>query len=247
LAMLASYLFGNTGKFVPSVGLLVCGSAMGFGIRHNATGVAAVDQLRQFVDRFKPASAPAPIVNPAEPAPSHAPSPAPISEEKPVGSGTIFDMTAAGKSSQSPPQASTPSAPVPVPGAGPTVSAVAGTSAKERYTAAMVAVMQAHVKVDSARAALIPALSQNQAYQAAMTELSAADAALQSARANDAPATPELVAAAQRYVDAKAAVQKIANAAAATDPQTIAARQALMAAQSDLRAAQEDMAAERKH
>jgi chromosome segregation ATPase len=105
----------------------------------------------------------------------------------------------------------------------------------------MVAVMQAHVKVDSAKAALIPALSRNQAYQDAESEVSAANAALQSARANDAPASPELVAAAQRYVDAKAAVQKIVNAAAATDPQTIAARQELDAAQSDLRAAQQEM------
>jgi hypothetical protein len=55
------------------------------------------------------------------------------------------------------------------------------------------------------------------------------------------PGNPELVDAAQRYVNAKTTLQKIVNQAAANDPQALAAKQELITAQSDLRAAKEDL------
>jgi len=245
LAMIGSSLLGNTGKFIPLAALLVCGSAIGFGMMHNATGAGAVDQLRHFVDRFKPAPAPAPAIGPILPVPSAVPPSPPMTQDKPAGSGSIFDMTPS-KGSSSPQDSSvekpSPPAPTPtpVPIAAPLVPAVPAPDATQRYADALAAVTRAHAKLDAATAGLIPALSKTDAYQTAKTDLDAADVELQAARANGDPGNAELTAASLRYVNAKTAVQKLINEAAETDPQAVAAKQELIEAQGDLRAAKEE-------
>ncbi len=248
LAVLGSMLIGNTGKFVPFLGLLACGSVAGFGISHEGTRVQVVDQLKQWEARFKPAPvidqkpAPAPVVA----------APAPV-VEKPVGSGTIFDMTPGSRGSAPSPNASGASQgaapPPPAPAAvtaAPSFPAALTPSATQRYSEASAAVSRARAKVEAATAGLLPALSQTPAYQSAKSELDAADAALNAARANGDPGNPELVATAQRYINAKTALQKVISAAAEVDPDTVAAKQELIEAQGELKAARADTEARRK-
>jgi hypothetical protein len=243
LAMLGSSLLGNTGKFIPLVGLLTCGSAIGFGATHNTTGVGAVNQLKQLVDRFRPASAPTPINKPAAPPSSLVPSSPALVEDKPVGSGTIFDMTPTGKDSSLPagPPEQQPAPLAQAANIGTATPTLPAPNASQRYIAAMKAVSRAQAKVDATTAALIPGLSTTAAYHSAKSELEVDTAALTAARVNNTPGSPELVDAAQRYVNAKTTLQKIVNQAAANDPQALAAKQELITAQSDLRAAKEDL------
>ena len=114
-------------------------------------------------------------------------------------------------------------------------------NATQRYSAASALVAKAHAKVDAATAVLLPALSQTAVYQAAKSELDAADTALKAVRADGGPDNVALVSASQRYLNAKTAVQKLIDEAAANDPATVGARQELITAQGDLRAAKEEM------
>jgi hypothetical protein len=245
LAMLGALLIGNTGKFVPLLGLLVCWSAIAFGIVHNNTGVGVADQFRAVIARFRPASASG--LAPAQSGHAAPVKAAPPAADDPVGKGTIFDMSAVNQDSA---KSATPATPASVSPPGQTPAVVPAIvlpapptlNATQRYTAAMTAVTMAHTRVDAATAALLPALSKAPAYQAAKSELDDASAALAAARANNSdPGNAEFVAAGQRYLNAKAAVQKLINAAAAADPASIEARGALVTAQGELRVAKEDL------
>jgi hypothetical protein len=242
LAMLGAVLIGNTGKIVPFLGLLICSSAIAYGSVHNSTGVGVLDQFKAVIARFRPA----PV------APQHAPAPAQVSPlpaaDDPVGKGTIFDMSQGDRNSSRGAATSTPAnVPPPLaqkPSPAPLLPAAPSLNATQRYTAAMNAVTRAHAQVDAAISGLLPELSQTRAYQAAKSELDDANTALKAARANNnEPGNAELVAAEQRYLNAKSAVQKLINAAADTDPASVAAKYVLTSAVEDLKAAKEDLAA----
>jgi len=245
LAMMGALLIGNTGKFVPLLGLLACSSAIAFGIVHNTSGVGVADQFRAVIARFR--LAPAPASNTAPGGHAAPVNPVPPAADDPVGNGTIFDMSAANSDSARSATPGTPasaSPPAQTPSVVPAIvlPAPPTLNATQRYTAAMTAVTMAHARVDAATAALLPALSQIPAYRAAKSELEDAGAALAAARANNGdPGNAEFVAAGQRYLNAKAAVQKLINAAAAADPASIEARGALVTAQGELRVAKEDL------
>jgi hypothetical protein len=244
LAILGALLIGNTGRIVPLLGLLVCSSAITYAAAHNSTGVGVLDQFKAIIARIRPAPVTAPPAAPPVPSPRPA-IPAPVTDDS-VGKGTIFDSSDDGKD----PSKGTPPAHVNAmpaersPAIVPPAPTVPMPNATQRYTVAMAAVIRAHASVDAATAGLLPALSQTPAYQAAKSELDDAVTALKAARANNNElGNTELVAAEQRYLNAKSAVQKLINAAAETDPASVAAKQKLISAQSELKVAKEDLAA----
>ena len=221
LALLKSIVLGSTGSRLPLVALLVCASAMIFGVYANGHMNEYSPKLNEVLNTYVPHElAKRPGVAPT-PGPASAPTTRPAGGVLPDGFGSIFDMTSK-------------------PDAGTTrthdadssrITAGQTSPPTPQTTNGSITVQQAKAQLTSARKALIPALSTRPEYQSALHELTLADADLKDARASNDPGSPRLVAASHRWITARAAVQKIVDDAAAADPTCVAAEQQLLEAQ----------------
>jgi hypothetical protein len=243
LAVFGAAFLGNTGRMIPLMGLLISVSAATFGIVYTVDGQDLADRLKQWTNRVQQTPQ---ISNPQTPttAPAVPTKQTEASADESVGKGTIFDMKAGDHG------ASATEMPVPMPSNQPPVAAIPPASSSPTQISAAVRVAEASDAVDAAqkkvaaaKANLLPGLAKTPAFQTAQNELTAATAAWQGARADSAdPGSAAAVAAGERYLNAKTAVQRLIDEASSTDPLSIAAKQELAAAEKELAAARAELA-----
>lgn len=239
LAVFGAAFLGNTGRMIPLLGVLLSVSAATFGVIYTMDAKDIADRLKQWTNQTpQMPNAQMPTTAPALPSKQTE-----VPTDESVGKGTIFDMKTGDHGSSATPTP-TPASRPPITATPTASSSPPQISAAERVAETSDAFDEAKKKVAAAKANLLPELSKIPAFQAAQSELTTATAAWQAARADSAdPGSATAVAAGERYLNAKTAVQKLIDDASSTDPQTIAAKQELVAAEKELASARAALAA----
>lgn len=219
VSFLLSAASARVGSGVPVLAALVSLTALGVAFHQNG-------QLDRWLGRSASAATPPPApAVPAEPRPGGSTA---VEQPEPPHPGSIFDIPGSSGPAANSSVTPRPVEPAPtLPPASPTRSNTAG----EPPTPPAPSLAAARARLSSAMAAVEQRLAADPEYQRAKADADAAESQKNDALKANGPGSPEVLAASQHWLDARAKLQKRLNAAAATDPAVQSAQQDLLAAQ----------------
>ncbi len=257
LGLLSAVIIGHTGRVLPVFAILICLAAAGYGLCANGHDDEIKARVTSWINQWH-ASGSQPAASDGHGSNSTAGrsssslrSDSGGGSGQSIGHGSIFDMSAPGKSE--PPNHANPSPGAAAIGNAPAVPGVVKPAGVEptlliRRTNAQAAIRAARMKLDAAQKTLIGSLSSTPEYQSAKAEVDAAEANLTIVHASSDPGSAQVIAASTRALNSRIALQILIAAASATDPKTSVAQREYADAQRTLISikAEQDAAAGKK-